>query len=281
MHARDAQARVERERAQRRVALLGAAPAGELLEQHRRDDAGDRAARAHVASSGREPTSPPGQAWRGTARAPTPGRARGGGRSGRGSDVVARARVHRESRSIGYQSLCWRMRSLRSSKRGDSASARQRWANARDRPRIVPQRVVGGREAGVLPGDAAVDLGHALHPARERPRLEVVLERAPRVAHALGERPAQRLVADEALPHEPFDGRVLLLAHPLQSKAHRAVTTCANILEASTRRRRAARAVSPAPRRHTPRPCRGSSCCCWSAPGWPAASRAASRASPR
>src|SRR3954453_18538702 len=83
---------------------------------------------------------------------------------------------------------------------------------------LLSQRPVGRGEAPRLLDGPAVDLAHALHPARDGARLQVVLERALVMANPFGERLAQSLLVDEAPADDPLDGRVRLLAHPFHPR---------------------------------------------------------------
>src|SRR5215213_7693486 len=134
-------------------------------------------------------------------------------------DVVARARIHREVALdrvpvvVLADELVQVVEAHRRRERAPALGEELAVVAA-----LLLQRPVGRGEAPRLLGGPAVDLADALHPARDGARLQIVLERALVMAHALGERLAQPFLVDEAPADDPLDGRVRLLAHPLHPR---------------------------------------------------------------
>src|SRR4051812_13323005 len=131
-------------------------------------------------------------------------------------DVVARARVHRQV-ALDRVPLVVLLDELVELVEAELVGAA---APALREGRVVAaallaQQAIGVLDAAALAGDAAVDVGHALHPARAVARLEVVLDRALGLAGAARERPADALALVEVAADEPLDGGASrILRHP-------------------------------------------------------------------
>src|SRR5215211_3697686 len=137
-------------------------------------------------------------------------------------DVIARARVHREVALDRVPVVVLADQLVELLVAGGLHEGAPALGKAPAVAAALPlERRVGCGQALRLLGDPAIDLSDALHPARHGASLEIVLERAPRVAHALGEGPAQPLLVDETAADDPLDGRVGLLAHPVHSRTGR------------------------------------------------------------